>query len=109
MLGRGKGAVLFDAAHECRHKLGNALRVFAEGPNINDGIVGIAVDIGNRSKNPVNARRARFQRGDAPHRVGVLRIFADRKSTRLNSSHGSISYAVFCLKKKKRSTELIEG
>src|SRR5438128_4877152 len=27
---------------------------------------------------------------------------ADRKSTRLNSSHGSISYAVFCLKKKKQ-------
>src|SRR5207245_11256508 len=30
--------------------------------------------------------------------------FLDRKSTRLNSSHGSISYAVFCLKKKKTST-----
>src|SRR3989449_2368881 len=29
-----------------------------------------------------------------------LRAFADRKSTRLNSSHGYISYAVFCLKKK---------
>src|SRR5215470_8604014 len=29
----------------------------------------------------------------------------DRKSTRLNSSHGSISYAVFCLKKKKVSLE----
>src|SRR2546430_5838698 len=28
----------------------------------------------------------------------------DRKSTRLNSSHSQISYAVFCLKKKKRST-----
>src|SRR5205809_5322471 len=28
---------------------------------------------------------------------------ADRKSTRLNSSHGYISYAVFCLKKKKKS------
>src|SRR5687768_18163609 len=27
--------------------------------------------------------------------------FSDRKSTRLNSSHGYISYAVFCLKKKK--------
>src|SRR5438128_4131005 len=27
----------------------------------------------------------------------------DRKSTRLNSSHGSISYAVFCLKKKKHN------
>src|SRR2546430_13636690 len=28
----------------------------------------------------------------------------DRKSTRLNSSHSQISYAVFCLKKKKKST-----
>src|SRR5207245_4643932 len=28
--------------------------------------------------------------------------YLDRKSTRLNSSHGSISYAVFCLKKKKK-------
>src|SRR3989449_7893291 len=34
--------------------------------------------------------------------VGASR--ADRKSTRLNSSHGYISYAVFCLKKKKKST-----
>src|SRR4051812_49790051 len=30
-------------------------------------------------------------------------VAADRKSTRLNSSHMSISYAVFCLKKKKKS------
>src|SRR5437867_5958321 len=29
--------------------------------------------------------------------------FADRKSTRLNSSHRTISYAVFCLKKKKKN------
>ena len=29
-------------------------------------------------------------------------VFADRKSTRLNSSHTVISYAVFCLKKKKK-------
>src|SRR5207245_4709455 len=36
-----------------------------------------------------------------PH-MGIIRHFRrDRKSTRLNSSHGSISYAVFCLKKKK--------
>src|SRR3989337_4041812 len=35
----------------------------------------------------------------APHRT------LDRKSTRLNSSHGSISYAVFCLQKKKHTTE----
>src|SRR2546429_7189207 len=32
------------------------------------------------------------------HRIA----FKDRKSTRLNSSHGYISYAVFCLKKKKK-------
>src|SRR6266542_3609901 len=30
----------------------------------------------------------------------------DRKSTRLNSSHGSISYAVFCLKKKKKHIQM---
>src|SRR5687768_924660 len=34
--------------------------------------------------------------------ISILAIgLADRKSTRLNSSHGYISYAVFCLKKKK--------
>src|SRR5438128_6124414 len=32
----------------------------------------------------------------------------DRKSTRLNSSHGSISYAVFCLKKKKKKKQIIQ-
>src|SRR2546429_5842769 len=36
-------------------------------------------------------------------RIRALRVTSrDRKSTRLNSSHGYISYAVFCLKKKKR-------
>src|SRR2546422_6574811 len=34
---------------------------------------------------------------------------ADRKSTRLNSSHGYISYAVFCLKKKKKKKPLHES
>src|SRR3712207_9578434 len=32
---------------------------------------------------------------------GEIEYVADRKSTRLNSSHANISYAVFCLKKKK--------
>src|SRR2546429_7318486 len=32
-------------------------------------------------------------------------LIRDRKSTRLNSSHGYISYAVFCLKKKKRNRQ----
>src|SRR2546429_2271911 len=35
--------------------------------------------------------------------VRLLEIRTDRKSTRLNSSHGYISYAVFCLKKKKKT------
>src|SRR5690242_21472130 len=34
--------------------------------------------------------------------LAVVAHIADRKSTRLNSSHMSISYAVFCLKKKKK-------
>src|SRR5947209_14962142 len=36
-------------------------------------------------------------------RVIRVRKETDRKSTRLNSSHANISYAVFCLKKKKRT------
>src|SRR3712207_7156760 len=35
------------------------------------------------------------------------RTSADRKSTRLNSSHANISYAVFCLKKKKQEVRLL--
>src|SRR3712207_8823778 len=35
--------------------------------------------------------------------VPVARPLVDRKSTRLNSSHANISYAVFCLKKKKKN------
>src|SRR2546422_6039684 len=35
--------------------------------------------------------------------AGVSGLAQDRKSTRLNSSHGYISYAVFCLKKKKKT------
>src|SRR3712207_8504660 len=33
----------------------------------------------------------------------LLVMYVDRKSTRLNSSHANISYAVFCLKKKKNN------
>src|SRR3712207_5843078 len=44
---------------------------------------------------------------DGVRRGGVLnlRYSQDRKSTRLNSSHANISYAVFCLKKKKKTTD----
>src|SRR2546426_8064718 len=39
--------------------------------------------------------------------VGVVAIMIDRKSTRLNSSHLVISYAVFCLKKKKKQNTVL--
>src|SRR5437870_10952522 len=64
-----------------------------------------------------SGRRMRFEiEGDQrEHRLHLAHrdgegdgacVMADRKSTRLNSSHVAISYAVFCLKKKK--TKLIE-
>src|SRR2546427_8813692 len=37
--------------------------------------------------------------------LGLAAVAGDRKSTRLNSSHSQISYAVFCLKKKKSKQE----
>src|SRR5690242_21584000 len=45
--------------------------------------------------------------GEANHAIRhlVRHIHVDRKSTRLNSSHMSISYAVFCLKKKKKESK----
>src|SRR2546429_2606120 len=42
--------------------------------------------------------------GRAP---GAASNLLDRKSTRLNSSHGYISYAVFCLKKKKKNHNIV--
>src|SRR5256884_7241430 len=46
------------------------------------------------------ARRKRTILGGEPAYQGGDLVDRDRKSTRLNSSHGYISYAVFCLKKK---------
>src|SRR2546430_12203740 len=42
------------------------------------------------------------------HAVEALGKRQDRKSTRLNSSHSQISYAVFCLKQKKMKTALLQ-
>src|SRR5690242_21405449 len=59
------------------------------------GFIGSCVDIDER-------RRAQEER--EAHHAETLTLYRelDRKSTRLNSSHMSISYAVFCLKKKNR-------
>src|SRR2546422_8344566 len=50
------------------------------------------------------ATMAASARPGAPGRGSPDRVRRDRKSTRLNSSHGYISYAVFCLKKKRLLT-----
>src|SRR5436305_10609034 len=53
--------------------------------------------------------RRRGMEGAWPSRFGSLSVicaFPDRKSTRLNSSHVRISYAVFCLKKKKNTLQV---
>src|SRR2546429_4774998 len=58
-----------------------------------------------RGAGAVRARPVRRRRRGAPLRPPVRhaeRLARDRKSTRLNSSHGYISYAVFCLKKKNK-------
>src|SRR5689334_24840606 len=49
-------------------------------------------------------RTCAFKRGcGASTTINAANLCQDRKSTRLNSSHSSISYAVFCLKKKTHS------
>src|SRR5688572_31366344 len=50
------------------------------------------------------SRPPRCPENDPRWRTGGERPNRDRKSTRLNSSHSQISYAVFCLKKKKKTT-----
>src|SRR2546430_13262404 len=56
---------------------------------------------------PISAVPRRAQRRDLPRHAPLRHVAArtrrDRKSTRLNSSHSQISYAVFCLKKKKQN------
>src|SRR5690625_6661901 len=56
----------------------------------------------NHTLHPVRFHRSFHH---LPHTTAPFRIWSiDRKSTRLNSSHVAISYAVFCLKKKKKIT-----
>src|SRR2546427_7925432 len=59
-------------------------------------IVFVSAEALYKTKRPLNPRTYLV-----PHGVDSEHFARDRKSTRLNSSHSQISYAVFCLKKKK--------
>src|SRR5699024_12148982 len=61
---------------------------------------------GTRVAPSCTARRSKVETGSQAPIIAA--VSADRKSTRLNSSHVSISYAVFCLK-KKRNIARIDG
>src|SRR2546427_4559117 len=68
----------------------------------------VTSDAVTQNKIPVGNAIVRVQGHDESiRRDGFLRyavcLARDRKSTRLNSSHSQISYAVFCLKKKKKA------
>src|SRR5947209_19440955 len=74
------------------------LRDLHRGP----GLVDPGVRRGRVALRPARRRRdVPDGDGDDPEHHGASWL-ADRKSTRLNSSHANISYAVFCLKKKKK-------
>src|SRR5687768_6945978 len=57
--------------------------------------------VADHLRHRADARLVELAAEEYAPRIHVLPGIADRKSTRLNSSHGYISYAVFCLKKKK--------
>src|SRR2546422_7325959 len=71
--------------------------LFRSGPGVLRVALGDRVPHVARGRAPVARPGPVTPRADARRRGG-----RDRKSTRLNSSHGYISYAVFCLKKKKK-------
>src|SRR6266852_6682702 len=86
---RGEGAGVSDGSRELQRLRRGVAGVLSGTATADD-------DRHDRAPRPRHPRRDRPDR----HR-------ADRKSTRLNSSHGSISYAVFCLKKKKKTQFMI--
>src|SRR5690348_17784541 len=77
-------------------------------PPIEPSLEWIEVQLLDEAGAPVSGVACRIELTDRRVRyavtnsAGLLRYQEDRKSTRLNSSHPSISYAVFCLKKKNK-------
>src|SRR3712207_7293253 len=79
--------------------------LFRSGENESPPIAadGLAQELGVRHRPDHREQRIGPDRLRRP----ALQVLEDRKSTRLNSSHANISYAVFCLKKKKKYNHTI--
>src|SRR6266853_4217923 len=79
------------------------------GRRVRSGTCIWASDRRSKASNPAAGNRRSQGPGPQIGRTGATdfavfaRLQLDRKSTRLNSSHSQISYAVFCLKKKKKT------
>src|SRR3712207_7894432 len=71
--------------------------LFRSAGRVGDGDLAPSLQVGHQSQQPADL----VTRPGGAHRPLTLHLLRrDRKSTRLNSSHANISYAVFCLKKK---------
>src|SRR5437899_8081175 len=81
--------------------LHDALPIFSGQAQLQDGYARSAI-VDNKGRQSAWRELAKRSLGYGRH-LGI-----DRKSTRLNSSHLGISYAVFCLKKKKKKTTKVE-
>src|SRR2546430_11372851 len=60
----------------------------------------------DRGRAPAGFESSNNRPANAPAQTARRRVRGDRKSTRLNSSHSQISYAVFCLKKKNKNSRI---
>src|SRR2546430_9771887 len=95
--GGKRGAALLRKALLKTRELGAGVRIARRHRAPRAGIAPLEVDVAD-----AKAHEILLVRGEKlvfPKRLNAI----DRKSTRLNSSHSQISYAVFCLKKKKKS------
>src|SRR3712207_8637445 len=84
--------------------------LFRSGPHV-PGVAALAAQVLDREEGEGDGQQAEAAEAECArdrdaaqlrHHHDLAKAVEDRKSTRLNSSHANISYAVFCLKKKKR-------
>src|SRR5690554_7792421 len=72
------------------------------GPKVLEHMVDTVLQFEGDRNHVYRLLRSIKNRFGSTNELGIYEMLGDRKSTRLNSSHVRISYAVFCLKKKKK-------